>query len=199
MINELMPELAAAAPGRLQAQPLPSARGPDPHGRGGHARHAGLRKVLGLGGPAEQGRAAELSATLRPEDAINIQFTSGTTGAPKGATLTHHNIVNNANFVTAAMRLGPEDRLCIPVPLYHCFGMVMGTMGCVTKGATMVFPGEGFDPGATLNAVAAGALHRALRGADHVRRHARPSELRRASTSARCAPASWPARPVRSR
>ena len=116
-----------------------------------------------------------ISASLKPGDAVNIQFTSGTTGAPKGATLTHDNIVNNANFVTAAMNFGADDRLCIPVPLYHCFGMVMGTLGCVTKGATMVFPGEGFDPRATLKAVAAGALHRALRRADHVRRAARPS------------------------
>jgi fatty-acyl-CoA synthase len=90
---------------------------------------------------------------LSPHDPINIQFTSGTTGLPKGATLTHRNIVNNAANVTAAMRFSPADRLCIPVPLYHCFGMVMGTLGCVAQGAAMVFPGEGFDPAATLAAV----------------------------------------------
>ncbi len=155
MLNELMPELAAAAPGRLQLSRFPRLEVLIRMGEEGTPGMLAFERVLGLGGPAEQGRAAELSATLRPEDAINIQFTSGTTGAPKGATLTHLNIVNNANFVTAAMRLGPEDRLCIPVPLYHCFGMVMGTMGCVSKGATMVFPAEGFDPGATLTAVAA--------------------------------------------
>lgn len=95
-----------------------------------------------------------LSAALAPDDPINIQFTSGTTGNPKGACLTHRNIVNNAHFVTATMNFTDQDRLCIPVPFYHCFGMVMGTLGCVTKGATMVVPGEGFDPAETLRAVA---------------------------------------------
>ena len=94
-----------------------------------------------------------VTATLSPDDPINIQFTSGTTGLPKGATLTHRNIVNNAHFVTRAMRLTETDRLCIPVPFYHCFGMVMGTLGCVTKGATMVVPSEGFDAASTLAAV----------------------------------------------
>ncbi|MEP1613390.1 MAG: AMP-binding protein [Roseobacter sp.] len=94
-----------------------------------------------------------LSNTLSSEDPINIQFTSGTTGNPKGACLTHHNIINNARFVTDAMTFTSTDRLCIPVPFYHCFGMVMGTLGCVTKGAAIVVPGEGFDARATLNAV----------------------------------------------
>jgi fatty-acyl-CoA synthase len=112
-------------------------------------------EVMGMGGPAERGRLDAVSASLQPGEAINIQFTSGTTGAPKGATLTHDNIVNNGNNVTAAMKFGPDDVLCIPVPLYHCFGMSMGTVGCASKGAKMVFPGEGFDPGATLKAVSA--------------------------------------------
>lgn len=90
---------------------------------------------------------------LSPNDPINIQFTSGTTGSPKGACLTHRNIVNNGHFVTAAMEFTEADRLCVPVPFYHCFGMVMGTLGCVSKGATMVAPGEGFDPAETLAAV----------------------------------------------
>jgi len=88
-------------------------------------------------------------------DPINIQFTSGTTGHPKGATLTHHNIVNNARFTAEAMRFSERDSLCIPVPLYHCFGMVLAVLACVTAGATMVFPGESFDPEATLAAVSA--------------------------------------------
>ena len=96
----------------------------------------------------------EIGARLQFDDAINIQFTSGTTGAPKGATLTHHNILNNGFFIGEAMRLGPEDKLCIPVPLYHCFGMVLGNLACTTHGAAMVFPGEGFDPLATLETVA---------------------------------------------
>jgi fatty-acyl-CoA synthase len=91
-----------------------------------------------------------ITAELDCNDPINIQFTSGTTGLPKGACLSHRNIINNANFVTAAMEFTDKDRLCIPVPFYHCFGMVMGTLGCVTKGATMVVPGEGFEPATTL-------------------------------------------------
>ncbi len=90
---------------------------------------------------------------LQFDDPVNIQFTSGTTGAPKGATLTHHNILNNGFFIGEAMRLTDADRLCIPVPLYHCFGMVLGNLACVTHGATMVYPGEGFDPVAVLRTV----------------------------------------------
>jgi fatty-acyl-CoA synthase len=86
-------------------------------------------------------------------DPINIQFTSGTTGSPKGATLTHHNVVNNARFIAQALNFSEADRLCIPVPLYHCFGMVLAVLACVSTGATMVFPGEMFDPGAVLTAV----------------------------------------------
>ncbi|MBP6677863.1 MAG: AMP-binding protein, partial [Paracoccus sp.] len=103
---------------------------------------------------ADTARLDALTAALDANDPINIQFTSGTTGQPKGATLSHRNIVNNANFVTARMGFGDQDRLCIPVPLYHCFGMVMGVLGCVTKGATMIFPGEAFDPDVTLETVA---------------------------------------------
>jgi fatty-acyl-CoA synthase len=96
-------------------------------------------------------RMSELAA----DDPINIQYTSGTTGSPKGATLSHRNILNNGFFVTDLINLGPGDRLCIPVPFYHCFGMVMGNLGCTTHGATMVIPGPGFDPAATLAAVEA--------------------------------------------
>jgi fatty-acyl-CoA synthase len=94
----------------------------------------------------------ELTAVLNPDDAINIQFTSGTTGNPKGATLSHHNILNNALCVAQAMKLTEQDRLCVPVPLYHCFGMVLSVLACVSVGASMVFPGEAFDPAATLKA-----------------------------------------------
>ncbi|WP_396933164.1 AMP-binding protein [Mycolicibacterium sp.] len=96
-------------------------------------------------------RGAELSNT----DPINIQYTSGTTGFPKGATLSHRNILNNGYFVTELINLTADDRLCIPVPFYHCFGMVMGTLGAVTHGATIVIPAPGFDPGATLTAIQA--------------------------------------------
>jgi fatty-acyl-CoA synthase len=103
----------------------------------------------------EQLEALPAESQLGCDDAINIQFTSGTTGMPKGATLTHHNIVNNAMAVARCMRLAEDDALCIPVPLYHCFGMVLGVLACVSAGAKMVFPGEGFEPRATLAAVEA--------------------------------------------
>mgnify|MGYP006160861209 CR=1 FL=1 len=98
---------------------------------------------------------AAVATTLDPDDPINIQYTSGTTGRPKGATLSHRNILNNGYFVTETIRLTPEDRMCIPVPFYHCFGMVMGNLGCTTHGATMVIPAPGFDPATTLQVVEA--------------------------------------------
>ena len=97
---------------------------------------------------------ADLSSTLRPDDAINIQYTSGTTGFPKGATLSHRNILNNGFFVGELCHYTENDRVCIPVPFYHCFGMVMGNLACTSHGATMVIPGPAFDPVATLTAVA---------------------------------------------
>jgi len=99
-------------------------------------------------------RLADIQAGLQFDDPINIQYTSGTTGAPKGATLSHHNILNNGFFVARTMNLDETDRMVIPVPLYHCFGMVMGNLGCVTHGATMIYPGDGFEAGETLRAVA---------------------------------------------
>ncbi|WP_299904383.1 AMP-binding protein [uncultured Paracoccus sp.] len=154
MIRQLAPELDTAQPGALMAERLPDLRmvirmgdGTDIPGMLNFAEIAAT--------PADTARLDRISATLAPDDAINIQFTSGTTGLPKGATLSHRNIVNNGHFVTRTMGFSPEDRLCIPVPLYHCFGMVMGVLGSVSKGATMVFPGEGFDPEQVLTAIAA--------------------------------------------
>ena len=100
-------------------------------------------------------RLADREAELHPDDAINIQYTSGTTGFPKGATLSHRNILNNGYFVGLRQGFTADDRLCIPVPFYHCFGMVMGNLGCIAHGATMVLPGDAFEPGAVLEAVAA--------------------------------------------
>jgi len=107
------------------------------------------------GGSAERKRIGELADTLQFDDPINIQFTSGTTGTPKGAVLTHHNILNNGFFSGECLRLSEVDRLCIPVPLYHCFGMVLSNLTCMTHGATMVFPCEGFDARAVLETVEA--------------------------------------------
>ncbi|CAL8969168.1 3-[(3aS,4S,7aS)-7a-methyl-1,5-dioxo-octahydro-1H-inden-4-yl]propanoyl:CoA ligase [Rhodoplanes serenus] len=155
MVNKLAPELAASEPGRLTAERLPH-----------------LRMVIQIGGPAvpgtllfeeigTKGGAAErdtlrhLAGRIQFDDAVNIQFTNATTGSPEGVTLTHHNILNNGYFIGRALRLTRADRICIPVPLYHCFGMVIGNLAALTHGATMVYPGEGFDPLATLEAVQA--------------------------------------------
>ena len=154
MLQRLAPELARCAPGALQSARLPSLemviRLGDEHTPG----------MLNYTGVLAQGRASvdapaldALGAGLSCHDAINIQFTSGTTGNPKGATLTHHNVVNNARFIAQAMNFTENDSLCIPVPLYHCFGMVLAVLACVSTGATMVFPGESFEPVATLQAV----------------------------------------------
>ncbi len=116
----------------------------------------GMRRfndVAALATDALRDGVRAIGAGLSPDDPINIQFTSGTTGFPKGATLTHCNIVNNGRFVAARQRFTEFDRLCIPVPLYHCFGMVMGVLACVTHGAAMVFPDEAFDPASVLDAV----------------------------------------------
>jgi fatty-acyl-CoA synthase len=155
MLRSLAPELDRCTPGELRAQKLPSLRSVILMGEEKGPGMFGFAEIMEKGQAVPLGRLDAATAALRPSDPINIQFTSGTTGAPKGATLTHTNIVNNGNFVTAAMNLSKEDRLCIPVPFYHCFGMVMGSLGCVSKGATMVFPGEGFDAAATLRAVEA--------------------------------------------
>src|SRR4026208_1216592 len=95
--------------------------------------------------PADLACLAERSARLQFDDAINIQFTSGTTGTAKGATLTHHNVLNNAFFVGEALHLTPQDRICIRGPFYLCWGVVVGSLGCMSHGATIVLPGESFD------------------------------------------------------
>ncbi len=156
MLRSLAPELAEARPMQLQAAKLPALRSVIVLGDGGERSGGEMRfsELLARGGKAEHERLAALAPLLQFDEPINIQFTSGTTGHPKGATLSHHNILNNGFFIGEAMRLGPEDRLCIPVPLYHCFGMVLGNLACVTHGSAMVFPGEGFDPLATLETVA---------------------------------------------
>ncbi len=110
--------------------------------------------LVAEGDQVADGAMAERLASLDPGDPINIQYTSGTTGHPKGATLSHRNILNNGFFTTELINFTEEDRLCIPVPFYHCFGMVMGNLGCTTHGATMVIPAPGFDPEITLRTIA---------------------------------------------
>jgi fatty-acyl-CoA synthase len=154
MLRAVAPEIDREA-GSLQAAKLPQLKSvvvldDGPHPRGTRP----FSQLMSLAGPGHRARLDGLSAALDADDAINIQFTSGTTGSPKGATLTHFNIVNNARYAAKAIALSAEDRLCIPVPLYHCFGMVLGVLTCTAVGAGMVFPGEGFDAEATLAAVA---------------------------------------------
>jgi fatty-acyl-CoA synthase len=123
----------------------------------GEAPPRGMHKFVDVCAKGD-GRAAEVAkagAALSPDDAINIQFTSGTTGQPKGATLSHFNILNNGRIVGEGMGFTERDRLCVPVPLYHCFGMVMSNLACISHGAAAVFPNDGFDAVKTLEAVAA--------------------------------------------
>jgi len=153
MVNTLAPELARAQPGHLDAMKLPALRTVIQIG-GAAPGTVPFETVYGIGGAAEHASLAELSGRLQFDDPINIQFTSGTTGLPKGATLTHHNILNNGYFLAQCMRYTEADRVCVPVPMYHCFGMVIGSLACLTSGAAIVFPGEGFDPLSTLRTVA---------------------------------------------
>ena len=148
MLRELAPEWPHGTAGALEAQQLPHLRTVvwiDEPGQG--TDESGLLRFSALlaQGDAADPRVAQVAATLQATDPINIQFTSGTTGFPKGATLTHRNILNNGFFIGECMRLTPADRLCVPVPLYHCFGMVLGNLACFTHGATVVYPNDGFD------------------------------------------------------
>ena len=154
MLTDLAPELDKATPGRLKAKRLPHLTTVIQIGDEPIAGMFSFDEVMNKGGGGNRARLDAISSSLDRNDPINIQFTSGTTGAPKGATLTHSNIVNNGRYCAYAMDLGPHDRLAIPVPFYHCFGMVLGNLAAVAAGATMVFPGEAFDPLDCLNALA---------------------------------------------
>lgn len=153
MLREIAPELMDSVAGRLKLARLPALQTIVQFSK---VRQKGMftfDQLLAMGGPAQMARVAIVGRSLKCHDAINIQFTSGTTGHPKGATLSHHNVVNNARFTAGAMRLDASDCLCVPVPLYHCFGMVLGVLVCASSGSCLVFPGESFDPVATLAAV----------------------------------------------
>jgi fatty-acyl-CoA synthase len=153
MLRALAPEMATAAPGQLAATALPDLRWIVTLGDAPHQGCLSFDALLVRGTAAARAQVGAIGATLSCNDPINIQFTSGTTGSPKGATLTHHNILNNGFFVGEAIELTPQDRLCVPVPLYHCFGMVMANLGCLTHAACVVYPSEAFAPRAVLEAV----------------------------------------------
>ena len=153
MLNTLAPELEYCAPGALASTKLPKLKHVIRMGTSSSAGMHNFDQICELATDADRAALLRLQTQLKPDDAINIQFTSGTTGNPKGATLSHCNILNNGYLTGEAMRLTPADKLCIPVPLYHCFGMVLAVLACVSHGATMVFPGEAFDPQQTLQTV----------------------------------------------
>lgn len=155
MLYQLAPELHDCQPGQLTAAQLPSLECVI---RMGHDASPGMFNFDQIKRPLNSADKIRLNAVaqgLSPFDAINIQFTSGTTGNPKGATLSHHNILNNGLLVANAMQLSADDKLCIPVPLYHCFGMVLGNLSCISKGAAAIFPSDSFDPLTTLQVVEA--------------------------------------------
>jgi fatty-acyl-CoA synthase len=153
MLNELAPELAASEPGQLHSARMPDLRFVI---RLGKQRSPGMFNFADVASKAgaEDFQALETIGRKLDFDApINIQFTSGTTGAPKAATLTHHNIVNNASMSASIMKFTQRDRLCMPVPMYHCFGMVLGTLLCTSSGAAIVLPAAGFEADACLRAI----------------------------------------------
>jgi fatty-acyl-CoA synthase len=155
MLQALAPELAHCEPGSLESAKLPQLQIVV---RMGSERTPGMfnfSDVCGMGGAAWQSRLMDVEAGLSPHDVINIQFTSGTTGNPKGAALTHYNILNNGWQVAQGMHFTERDRLVIPVPMYHCFGMVLGVLACITSGAAAVFPSDAFEAGSVLQAVEA--------------------------------------------
>jgi fatty-acyl-CoA synthase len=153
MVEDLVPEIRAGGP--FKARRLPMLEHVIKIGGEPRAGWLDFGNVSSLATSVHRSQLTDASAQLDHNSAVNIQFTSGTTGQPKGATLSHRNILNNAYFVGLGMGLRAGDRLCIPVPLYHCFGMVMGNMACVAHGATMVYPADAFTAEAVLRTVEA--------------------------------------------
>lgn len=153
MLKQLAPEIDSCPPGQLKATKLPELRSIVTIDSSDVPGLFSFEQVLAMGDDVPVERIETLAKELQFDDPINIQFTSGTTGSPKGATLTHHNILNNGYFIGEAQQFGEQDRVCIPVPLYHCFGMVLGNLACITHGAAMVYPGDAFDPLSVLETV----------------------------------------------
>ncbi|KSW27832.1 MULTISPECIES: AMP-binding protein [unclassified Pseudomonas] len=154
MLAELLPELRDCRPGELNSARLPELSGVVSLAAQAPAGFLRWDQLEGIGASVSAEELAQRQALLQFDEPINIQYTSGTTGFPKGATLSHYNILNNGYMVGESIGLTEHDRLVIPVPLYHCFGMVMGNLGCMTHGATMIYPAPSFEPEATLAAVA---------------------------------------------
>jgi fatty-acyl-CoA synthase len=153
MLRALAPELDTCAANNLTCARLPQLKLVIRLGRTLTAGCLNFEDVMQQGTSSDRERLAQIGADLQPDEATNIQFTSGTTGLPKGATLSHYNILNNGYFVGRGIGLTERDRICIPVPLYHCFGMVMGNLAAIAHGAAMIYPAESFDPARTLDAV----------------------------------------------
>ncbi|WP_136476327.1 AMP-binding protein [Pseudomonas sp. DG56-2] len=154
MFLGLVPELAEVKPGTLNCERLPALRGVVSLASNPPEAFLAWNELQKMAAAVSDETLTSRQASLRPEDPINIQYTSGTTGFPKGATLSHHNILNNGYMVGESLGLSEQDRMVIPVPLYHCFGMVMGNLGCMTHGSTMIYPNDAFDPLLTLSTVA---------------------------------------------
>ena len=153
MLRALAPELDTCDTNNLTSARLPQLKLVIRLGRTHTAGCLNFEDVMQRGTSSDRERLSRIGSELQPDDAINIQFTSGTTGSPKGATLSHYNILNNGYFVGRGIGLTERDRICIPVPLYHCFGMVMGNLAAITHGAAMIYPAESFDAVRTLEAV----------------------------------------------
>ncbi len=151
MLHELLPELGSSPAGKLSSQRLPELRTLIVLGAQEVDGFLNYPAIATLAQDKYRQKLAAVAADVNFDDAVNIQFTSGTTGTPKAATLTHHNIVNNARISARLMHITEVDRLCIPVPMYHCFAMVLGTLLCATSGAAIVFPSAGFDAAALLD------------------------------------------------
>jgi fatty-acyl-CoA synthase len=154
MLNELLPELSTSTAGKLTTLALPELEYVIRMGTDRTPGMLNFNDLLLEVNDEAQHVLATIADSLNTHDAINIQFTSGTTGSPKGATLSHHNILNNAYLVADAMGFTLTDKLCMPVPLYHCFGMVLGSLACVIHASAAVYPGESFDPLTTLQVIA---------------------------------------------